>query len=191
MLSRGGEMADTLVLEASDASRAGSSPAPGTKQKGCTMPYYNYKQDFKVARKTEAQVADLLCKALDLTVHSWCTTKDYDVLMVDSFNYPVAYEIKEDFTCKRTGNVGVEYSCRGKDSGIVTTKANMYVWKIHAPDNTIRVYEMPVAQLREAIDNNLWFRSVIGGDEFSESKNYLFRLSFLEENAILVGYLDN
>jgi hypothetical protein len=154
------------------------------------MPHYNFRQDLKVAKKTEKQVADLLCKALDLKILSWCNTKDYDVLMVDSFNYPIAYEIKEDFTCKRTGNIGVEYSCRGRESGITTTKASMYVWKIHAPDNTIRVYEMGVKELREAIDNNMWFRSVTGGDEFSESKNYLFKLSFLEENAILVGYLD-
>lgn len=40
-------------------------------------------------------------------------------------------EVKQDFSCFRTGNVGVEYSCRGKASGIMVSEADFYIYKIH------------------------------------------------------------
>lgn len=154
------------------------------------MPHYNYKDDYKVARRTESQVAEFLRDNYGFSVVSWCKTKAYDFLAVDTFNTETRFEVKEDFTCKRTGNVGVEYASWGRDSGIVTTKANKYVWKVHAPDNTIRVYEMTVEDLRNHIANKRYFREVVGGDVGSESKNYLFTLEFFENNATLLGYLD-
>lgn len=46
-------------------------------------------------------------------------------------NKSVFVEVKQDFSCFRTGNVGVEYSCRGKPSGISVSKADFYIYKIH------------------------------------------------------------
>lgn len=40
-------------------------------------------------------------------------------------------EVKQDFSCFKTGNIGVEYSCRGKLSGILVSEANYYIYKIH------------------------------------------------------------
>lgn len=40
-------------------------------------------------------------------------------------------EVKQDFSCFRTGNIGVEYSCRGKISGILASKSDFYIYKIH------------------------------------------------------------
>ena len=36
-------------------------------------------------------------------------------------------EVKFDFACYRTGNFYIEYKCRGKSSGIATTKANYWM----------------------------------------------------------------
>ena len=154
------------------------------------MPHYNFKDDFAVARKTESQIANFLQEIYGYSIVSWCNTKDYDFIAVNNLNEDVYYEVKEDFTCKRTGNVGVEYSSWGRESGIVTTKADKYIWKVHAPDTTIRVYEMTVRELREHIANKKYFREVVGGDVGSESKNYLFKLEFFEKNATFLGYLE-
>jgi len=62
----------------------------------------------------------------------------YDLEVVkDNKKYFV--EIKQDFTCYKTNNIGVEYSCRGKLSGIMTSKANIYIYKVHQnPVNAIK-----------------------------------------------------
>ena len=57
-------------------------------------------------------------------------TKDYDLKFIkDGKEYTI--EVKQDFSCYRTGNIGVEYSCRGKDSGIITSKSDFYIYKVH------------------------------------------------------------
>lgn len=45
--------------------------------------------------------------------------KDYDVIADDGYTA----EIKYDILSEKTGNVGFEYHCFGKPSGIATTKA--------------------------------------------------------------------
>lgn len=49
-------------------------------------------------------------------------TNAYDLKGKDTF------EVKTDWTSKRTGNVGVEYLCNSKDSGILTSCADYYVF---------------------------------------------------------------
>ena len=39
-------------------------------------------------------------------------------------------EIKTDFIAHKTGNIAVEYQCRGKPSGIATTQADYYAYII-------------------------------------------------------------
>jgi len=63
----------------------------------------------------------------------------YDILFHDKNSKPIKVEVKQDFSCFRTGNIGVEYHCRGKESGIFTSQADIYVYKIH--QNTDRVYK--------------------------------------------------
>jgi len=154
------------------------------------MTHYNFKNDLKVAQKTETQVAQFVASKHGLKITEWCETKDFDFAAIDRAQSEVRFEIKEDFACKRTGNIAVEYASWGRKSGITTTKADKYIWKIHAPDNTIRVYEMAVEDLRKYITNKAYFREIVGGDVGSESKNYLFTLEFIENNAVLLGYLD-
>jgi hypothetical protein len=52
-------------------------------------------------------------------------------LKVKKDNKEYKVEVKQDFTCFNTNNVGIEYSCRGKDSGIMVSKADMLIMKIH------------------------------------------------------------
>jgi len=41
-----------------------------------------------------------------------------------------AIEIKHDYKTVKTGNVFIEFECRGKQSGILTTKSDWYVFKL-------------------------------------------------------------
>lgn len=54
----------------------------------------------------------------------------YDIL-VEKDDKQFKVEVKQDFTCYKTNNIGVEYECRGKESGIMVSKADIYIYKIH------------------------------------------------------------
>ena len=58
------------------------------------------------------------------------------------------YEIKSDRYAHNTGNLVVEFYCRGKDSGIRTSLADIWVFII---DATGEVFEVPKKVLEEAI----------------------------------------
>lgn len=101
----------------------------------------------------------------------------YDIKATNTEGKRVTFEIKEDFSCKKTGNVAVEFGCRGKPSGIETTQANYYVYKLHEPDGNINFYGTIVKELKKAIEEEKYFRTVSGGDKGSNSKNYLFDIN--------------
>lgn len=68
-----------------------------------------------------------------------CNNNEYDILFQNPEGVKKKIEVKQDFSCFRTGNVGVEYHCRGKESGIFTSKSDIYVYKLH--QNKERVYK--------------------------------------------------
>jgi hypothetical protein len=155
------------------------------------MPHYDFKKDLPIAQKTEQQVADLFNENVkDLIFLEHCNNSDYD-LKFKYHNREITFEIKEDFTCEKTGNIGVEYECRGKLSGISISKAVYYIYKIHRPDGKIGLYIIHTNKLKKMIEDKLWFRKVIGGDKGSNSKNYLFRLDVIEEKFKLLKFLEN
>jgi len=64
------------------------------------QPHYDFKVDLPDGEEAERTVAFLL------------HLEDGDLI-----------EVKRDFEVTKTGNVAIEYECRGKKSGIATTKA--------------------------------------------------------------------
>jgi len=60
----------------------------------------------------------------------------YDLLFIKD-GKEKRVEIKQDFTSKRTGNIGVEVETRGKASGIKTSKSDMYVYKYYETINNV------------------------------------------------------
>jgi hypothetical protein len=138
------------------------------------MPHYNYKKDFPIAQKTEREVAALLTKVYDAEILAYEDTNKYDILArINNVNY--TFEVKEDFIGERTGNVGLEYSCRGKPSGITTSEANFYVYKLHTKNHKIQFVLFNTNSLKKMVANKEYFRDVNGGDPGSNSLNYLFR----------------
>jgi hypothetical protein len=152
------------------------------------MPNYDFNKDLPIARKTERQIANYLVEK-GMTFVSECNNSDYDLLMKrpDGSNFTV--EIKEDFTCERTGNVGVESESWGRLSGISVSKADYYLYKVHEPNGQKNMYLIRTSKLKKMIERNLWFREVVGGDPGSNSRNYLFKLNVVKDNFAFIGTL--
>lgn len=136
------------------------------------MANYNYKTDKPIADKTEKEVADILRATYNAVILDYGHTNAYDIRT--RVNGKVfTFEVKEDFTCERTGNVGIEFECRGKPSGISVSKADFYIYKIHSKYG-VKFYLYKTSQLKNMIANKYYFRVVNGGDVGSNSMNYLF-----------------
>ena len=159
-------------------------------------PNYDFNKDLPIAKKTEMQIANFLVENQDMTLIGTSDTlknvnrSDFDVRM--KFNKSqkiVDIEIKEDFSCARTGNIGVECESWGRPSGIAVSKAYFYLYKVHTSDGKKSVYIIQTSKLKEMIANELYHRVVVGGDPGSYSKNYLFRLDVVKNNFKFLGHV--
>jgi hypothetical protein len=159
-------------------------------------PNYDFNKDLPIAKKTEMQIANFLVENQDMTLIGTSDTlknvnrSDFDVRM--KFNKSqkiVDIEIKEDFSCARTGNIGVECESWGRPSGIAVSKADFYLYKVHTSDGKKGVYIIQTSKLKEMIANELYHRVVVGGDPGSYSKNYLFRLDVVKNNFKFLGHV--
>lgn len=97
-------------------------------------------------------------------------------------------EVKFDFACYRTGNFYIEYKCRGKSSGIATTKANYWMLIASTKKGTslkesIRKIEnddilfsilIPTDRLKEICRTKYYRKDVSGGDK-NTSKGILIK----------------
>lgn len=148
------------------------------------MGNYNFKRDLETAKVTEEEYAAILASKYAIEIREvGNTTYEYDIKAFDGVK-ELLFEIKEDFMSGDTGNVAVEFSCRGKPSGIETTKSDFYVYKIHRPGKIVYLL-INVKKLRRAIEDHLYFRVVNGGDAGSNTLCYLFKYNkFLELGSI-------
>lgn len=145
-----------------------------------TNSHRNFAKDEAVAKKTEAQAVKVLThyfesKGVTTKFDHFNKTSAYDIGMyVDGKQ--TTFEVKEDFKCEETGNVGLEYSSWNRPSGISVSMANYYLYKVHTPSKIIKWVLIKTSVLKKMIKDELYFRIVSGGDEGSNSLNYLFRL---------------
>ena len=104
----------------------------------------NYNSDFKY---------DLLTGVLD--GESW----------VHSLLENKKLEVKTDATISaRTGNVYIEYECRGKRSGIATTEADYWVFKLSDERAIVIGTEQLKSRLKELVSKGMAKSGVKGGD---------------------------
>lgn len=76
-----------------------------------------------------------------------------------------SFEIKSDFMAHRTGNIAIEFQCRGKDSGIRKTESDHWVYKITKPDIII-IFN--TSKLRKFVEENMdKYKIIMGGDDNS------------------------
>lgn len=150
---------------------------------------YDFDKDLPIAQATEKQVADFLVEKAKMTFINDNDDNKYDLLMKTQDGRDITIEVKEDFSCERTGNVGVEYECRGKPSGIDVSQADAYLYKVHEPSGKNGLYVIATKKLKKMIAEEQYFRIVNGGDPGSNSMNYLFKLEVVQQNFRFLGYV--
>ena len=94
--------------------------------------------------------------------------KKHEKLVMES---RLDYELKTDRLAHKTGNVYVEYESRGKESGIIASKSNLWIFKIvDKKDKHLFSIEIPLDRLRKLVYNK--YSTTLGGDHRT-SKGYL------------------
>ena len=98
----------------------------------------------------------------------------------DIFKNGKKIEVKYDRIAHKTGNIFIEYQSRGKASGIATTDADYWIYKI---EKTECAMILPVAYLKERLrfyyKNNMYLSD--GGDE-NTSKRFLIPINKIITN---------
>jgi len=99
-------------------------------------------------------------------------------------------EVKtERGTWSRTGNIAIEFECRGKPSGIATTQASywFHILEIDGVDYCSLLFKTDV--LKKAIKSTKNYRIVNGGDD-NLSRMVLVPIKELFELSTVVGSFD-
>jgi len=149
------------------------------------MANYDFKQDILVGEQGEIVIKDDLiqmgAKLID-------TNKDYRYdLLMEKAGEQIKYEVKTDVYCKPTydtGNMFIEFECRGYASGIYVTEAKWFVmyykflkeaWYISVEDLRILLKEeednIPITQF--------------SGDMGSNTRGFLLPREKYRENFIV------
>lgn len=137
------------------------------------MANYNFTLDKIESDKTEHEIGSML-ESYGFDVLDFGCDKRYDLFTRYGYTFYL-FEIKEDFTCAHSGNIGLEFSCRGKISGINTSKADFYIYKVHNPTGGIDYLLIKKSTLQKMINEHVYSRVIVSGDKDSNSKNYLFK----------------
>ncbi len=87
------------------------------------------------------------------------------------------FELKTDRMAHKTGNVYVEFQSRGKNSGILTSKSDTWIFKIVSKgDRHLFSIHIPLTRLKKLVSKD--YRVVLGGDNLT-SKGYLVPMNDL------------
>lgn len=152
----------------------------GLKTKRYNMvDHNNFHENLERINEGELEVANLLNDTfVDLNV-SFILNDDklYDIKGYNN-NKEVTFEVKEDFRCADTGNVVVEYESRGKPSGIETTGADFWIFRLHMNDD-IGHYIVGTNRLKRIIKEKKYSRKYHMPHTDSKNRVYFFRYDYL------------
>lgn len=135
------------------------------------MGEYNFKGDLGLGQYGESVVIKDL-ESLGGELISVCETYHYDFELRYK-GKDLRYEVKTDDYClihNDTGNIFIEFECRGSLSGISVTESDWFVYYyIHLGE----LWYIRTSILRELIRDNEFKISINSGDSGSETKGYL------------------
>lgn len=144
----------------------------------------HFGKNLEFAQEGEAEVASLLAaKFKDFKLKDFNDDKDCDII-ADVDGREVKIEVKEDVRTADTGNVVIECKSRGAPSGIMTTKADFWVFRVHLEDG-IKNILFRVKDLKQAIRARKFFSKRQMAHTDSNNVLYFFKLQTLMEFATL------
>jgi hypothetical protein len=89
--------------------------------------------------------------------------KEYDIKVYKNNGGISTYEVKSDKQINIYGNICIEYMCKNKPSGIITSTAKY--WAIFEPKgDQYALYKIPSKIIRDYIENKKYKRLCKGGD---------------------------
>jgi hypothetical protein len=141
------------------------------------MANYNFKKDINIGEAGET-IVKLDLESIGGVFISDNKDNKYDLLMDmplrgESGYKKVSYEIKTDVFCKPyldTGNIFIEFECRGSDSGISVSEAD---WFVTYFQHFREIWYIKTDKLKKLIINNDFKKTELSGDLNSNTKGYL------------------
>jgi hypothetical protein len=146
----------------------------------------DFYENLDFAQEGEREVAALLERKLPgikiLDSNNNGKSHDIEALLEGR---KVLFEVKEDVRASDTGNVVIECESRGKPSGIRTTKADFWLFRIHKEDGSVDTLGFKVSTLKDMIRKRLWFNKRQMQHTDSCNLLYFFKRDVLDEFAQL------
>lgn len=141
------------------------------------MANYNFKKDLIIGENGENVVANDLIKMGGKLISDNKNNK-FDLMIQKN-------EIKTDVYCKPhydTGNIFIEFECRGKNSGILVTEAK---WFVTYFKHLNEIWYIKTSDLLSLIKTSNFRTTQFSGDSGSNTKGYLIPRYAFKENFII------
>jgi len=132
------------------------------------MGHYEFKKDLAEAKVVEEEIAEVLRKKGFTNVKCWARA-DFDI-KGEFEGADWKFEVKHDIMASKTGNVAIEWACRGKPSGLQWTEADRYVCRINDNDWVIKVDALRWKIAMAGDGGRPAYRWVKGGDPRSNTE---------------------
>lgn len=130
--------------------------------------------DLQMGEEYQAKFLDIVeYDSYEMAVGNF---KPYDI-KIQYKNDTYTVEVKADRKTKDTANMVIEYECNGKPSGIKATEADFWAYFI---DGTKEYFLIPTSDIRKAITERGYTRTVRGGDGLRASM-FLFPATYFQE----------
>jgi hypothetical protein len=143
------------------------------------MAHYKFKKDIIEGEMGEEFVTNCLCETFSGKLISTNKTNSHDVILefpqADNsiWSGTLSLEIKTDLLVTKTrdtGNMFIEYECRGKPSGISVTKSDIFITYFKHLDE---LWAIPTSKLKELLSANDFKTVKNVGDKNSKTCGYL------------------
>ena len=143
----------------------------------------NFEKDLADGHKGEQAVRHFGETVLGLRFIKYNDDSAFDILFEDDECHVLTYEVKTDYFEKNwdengTGNMAIEYKCRGKPSGIRKTKAMYFAYYIpNIRDKQLWV--ISVEDLKNLLKDCV-YRRVSGGETYYDSDEKVTRCFLID-----------
>jgi len=134
----------------------------------------NFEKDLEDGRLGERAVRHFVETVWNKKFVTYGDTAAFDIMFQNFRQNPVFFEVKTDYFEKNwdeggTGNMAIEYKCRGKPSGVRTTLADWFAYYFPNLDgNQLWIIRMDI--LKKLLkDNN--FKRVSAGEKYYDSED--------------------
>ena len=143
----------------------------------------NFEKDLVDGQKGEEAVRHFVESVWEKKFVTYGDTNKFDIMFQNDYDDPLFFEVKTDYFEKDwkeggTGNMAIEYKCRGKKSGIRKTKAMYFAYYIpNVRDKQLWVIE--VEDLKNLLKTCVSKR-VSGGETYYDSDEKVTRCFLID-----------